>query len=752
MRPRLALLTALACSFICACTSSDEGIEIPSSEGVLYLKPLADGAVRVRFRTETQTLPLEELIYTEKVKAPKWHKEETPEFITLELKDLKVVYDKSSGALSFWNRDGKKILEEKAGGRRAELTSIDGVQMLDVQQSFVSPEGEFLYGTGQFQDGYLNVRGLTRRLTQVNSQISIPFVLSSEGYGLLWNNYGLTDFNPSTSSVALEEVDTKASAQEVNTTSTTGNLKERRVSNVFRAEINLDRAGEYSFLLDVGQTMARKHYLAIDGQVVFDYNNLWLPPTCSARIELAEGPHIVEVQGVRGDAPRVGWKFCGEETVLHSPLAEALDYTVFAGSADEVVASYRHLTGEVPQMPDYMLGYVHCRERYNTQEELLSTAEEFQKRQIPLDVIVQDWQYWGKYGWNAMRFDEDRYPDPAEMISRLHAEDVRFMLSVWSKVAGESELGHEIDSLGYYIKGTEWIDYFKPEAAAFYWNSLRNRLLKPYDIDIWWFDATEPENDDLVGRRIGDGQIPAEVYRNVYPVKVIDTMYKGLLAEDEGRLPAILTRCGFSGMQRYGALMWSGDVGNDMSSLKRQIVGGLGFVSTGLPWWTYDAGGFFRPFDQYTDPVYQQRMLRWIQTSVFLPVMRVHGYMSHTEPWNYSPQTEERYVSCIKEREALLPYVKECARRVSEEGYTLMRPLVFDFATDPEALRQETEYMFGPKYLVCPITEDGVTGYRVYLPINQAGWTDHYTGQHYAGGSYVELPTSPDHIFVFERN
>lgn len=290
---------------------------------------------------------------------------------------------------------------------------------------------------------------------------------------------------------------------------------------------------------------------------------------------------------------------------------------------------------------------------------------------------------------------------------------------------------------------------YKPEAADFYCRNFLDSL-GHLGIDAWWFDATEPENDDLKGRRIGPDALPGEFYRNVYPLMVNRTMYDGLKTVSSGE-PVILTRSAFSGIQRYGVVTWSGDVGNDFETLRRQIAGGLGQMSTGLPWWTFDAGGFFRPFDQYINDEYQERMLRWVEVSVFLPFMRVHGYMSHTEPWRYSPATEAAFKKNIELRKSLQPYIVECAKRVSEEGYTMMRPLVFDFPDDTQALKQDSEYMFGPDYLVCPVLEAGVESMTVYLPHIGGTWTDIRSGSVYEGGCYVTVPVTLDAIPVFKR-
>ena len=312
-------------------------------------------------------------------------------------------------------------------------------------------------------------------------------------------------------------------------------------------------------------------------------------------------------------------------------------------------------------------------------------------------------------------------------------------------------IGKAAQAKGLFIPGTTWIDFFDEDASSFYWNNFRNRLLKPYNIDAWWQDATEPENDDLEGRRIMKGTQPGERYRNVYPLKVTETIYKGLSKDDSERRPMIFTRSGFSGAQRYGAVLWSGDVGNDWQTLRYQVAAGLGFVSTGLPWWTYDAGGFFRPFDQYRNQDYIERMIRWIQIGTFLPLMRVHGYMSNTEPWEYGPEAQRLIRNQIDLRYRLFPYIYSEAAKVTYGGSTLMRPLVFDFAEDAEALKQDNEYMFGQSLLVCPVTEGGVSRWKVYLPQTEGGWYDFRDGTKHDGGSYADVPVDMESIPVFVK-
>lgn len=535
-----------------ACVSKQkEKVVLELKQGLLSLIPLNQNAVRVQF-SQPGSAPMEELIYTEKLPVPEYEVTEDKQSLVLSLDGISVEFDKGTEVLTFKDANKRIILQEKVGGRFMKVSSVQNEPTYQVEQRFVSPKDEYIYGTGQFQDGYLNIRGLTRRLTQVNTQISIPFILSSKGYGLLWNNYGLTDFNPADQFVELTPANASGEAVTVNTTGTSGNVRETRQTYSFTASVDVPRSGSYSLLLDVGQRMARKYYLVIDGQKIVDVNNLWLPPTTSAIVELTAGKHDIEVQGERNDKPVLYWRPVSEETVFRSPVAQMLDYTVFAGNGDEVIASYRELTGPAPMMPLWSLGYIHCRERYNTQAELLENAREFRERKLPIDMIVQDWQYWGKYGWNAMKFDEDRYPDPGSMMKELHEMDVRLMISVWSKIDAQSEVGKQAKEKGYYIPGSDWIDFFNPDAAAFYWQNFRTGLLK-YGIDAWWQDATEPENDDLQNRRINREQTPGEVYRNVYPMYVSKTIYEGLRQDDPDRRAMIFTRSGFSGMQRYAA-------------------------------------------------------------------------------------------------------------------------------------------------------------------------------------------------------
>ncbi|MBM6889127.1 DUF5110 domain-containing protein [Bacteroides caecigallinarum] len=739
------LLSTFVCGNINATVSDNNELCFWRGHDSIIVMPLADNAVRI-VKKVGEVYELPEMVYVEgKSVRFKSVKRNGKDIIILK----KLVIEVSENTITFLSPDGRLLLKEKE--HNISPSQIQNGRTYISMQGFHSPEDEHLYGLGQFQDNNLDVRGLTRRLTQVNTQISIPFIMSNKGYGLLWNNYGLTDFNPCDDYEDMKPKAGEGHATTVNVTSTTGGVTEVRHSNIFTAELDIKESGRYSLMLDVGSRMARKHNLVIDGSTVIDMNNLWLPPTTSVIVELSEGRHKLVSELTKEDSPKVYYRKVDNTTVFSSPVSNGIDYTFFAGTPDEVITSYREVTGGIPMMPLWALGYIHCRERFHSQSELLDVANRFRKESLPVDMIVQDWQYWGKYGWNAMRFDEEYYPDPAALTDSLHAMDMKFMLSIWSKIDPASALGKKFGEKGYYIDNTQWVDFFNPEAAAFYWNNMRDSLVNRYDIDALWLDATEPENDDLRDRRVCGGRYPGEVFRNAYPLVVNKTVYEGIRRDSGNKRAMLFTRCAFPGMQRYGVATWSGDVGNDWETFRRQIVAGLGISVAGLPWWTYDAGGFFRPQQQYTDDSYRQRFVRWLQTSVFLPLMRVHGYMTDTEFWNYGDEVVRLSRKSLSLRYSLMPYIYSSAADVSFNGSTIMRPLVMDFPEDQTALSLKYQYMFGHSLMVAPVVEPDIKSMKVYLPHSKGGWYDFNSGRYVSDGGWHNAAVTIEEIPVYVR-
>jgi alpha-D-xyloside xylohydrolase len=498
--------------------------------------------------------------------------------------------------------------------------------------------------------------------------------------------------------------------------------------------------------MDLGD-MGNRHFVTIDGNPCLDQTNMWLPPTAGALVDLKVGEHEVQLICKSDNNPILSWKRKDNYTTFRSPNAKMLDYVVFYGpSADSVISTYRHLTGNVPLFPLWAYGFWQCRERYTSGSQLVETVKEFRKRNLPLDVIVQDWQYWGNNGWGVPKFDEKNYPNPSAFIKELHDLHAHFNISIWSNPDKNSEIGKEYLAKNRYIPDTKWLDYFNPETRKAYWNTLNSNMFA-HGVDSWWMDAVEPENDALRGEKTYLGK--GDFYRLTYPLMVSQAVYEGQRETNPDKRVCILTRSAFPGQQRYGVINWSGDIGGNWDAYKRQIVAGLNFTITGLPYWTTDIGGFFRPGpSQYTDEKYHELLIRWYQWGVFNPIFRIHGYQSETEPWKYGQTVENNMRKMLNLRYRLLPYIYSDAWQVTKFGSTMMRPLVMDFREDSGAVGQSYEYMFGKSLLISPIIEADVERWNVYLP-KSANWYDLWTGNFYTGGQNIETDAPLDKIPVY---
>src|SRR6266542_1956360 len=327
-------------------------VDIALSDVTLSINSLTDNAVRVRFYNEPKA-ELPELVFTSKITAPDLKVVDSPLALNVSVKNLIVTIDKQTGKLFFADNSGKVLLTEAAGSRKLTPGTIMGESCFAAEQSFESPSDEFIFGLGQFQDGQYNLKGVTRRLTQVNTQIAIPFIYSSKGYGLLWHQYGLTDFNPADNSITLEkqQQQTGGNSQNAEVTTTSGTQKVAQNQSFYRGKFSIPEDGEYSIFLDLGD-MGNRHYVVIDGTPCIDQTNMWLPPTAGALVKLAKGEHLVQIVCKSNNNPILSWKRTNNTTTFRSPNAKELDYIVFSGSADDVITSYRNLSGNVPMFPE----------------------------------------------------------------------------------------------------------------------------------------------------------------------------------------------------------------------------------------------------------------------------------------------------------------------------------------------------------------------------------------------------------------
>ena len=635
---------------------------------------------------------------------------------------ITVSVNATTGAVSFLSKDGKTVLAEaKDGGRSFDLPSLAEMKTWRIQQAFVSPSDEFQYGLGQHQDGIFNVRGVPIRLHQANTNISVPFLLSSKGYGLLWDNPSLTDFNPADEAIAIDPA--------------TG-----------KGKYTTRARGSYGFQL----ASDNKDQLVVDvnGKHVIDLVNMWTPSSSSGVVDLeANTEYEVFAKGGPGGF-QVSARPPQDTTTFRSEVGQAIDYYFFYGPAlNQVIADYRQLTGEAPMFPKWVYGFWQCRERYHTQKEILDVGTEFRSRKLPVDALVQDWQYWGKYGWNAMKFDESIYPDPKGMMEQFHAMDEHVPISVWSRFGEDSDIYKRMSAKSLLIPGTPWMDFFNPEGQTTFWSEL-NKGIFVYGLDGWWMDAAEPEFDILKGRQtfLGSG----ESVRNAYPLYVTKAIYEGQRATTDRKRVVIFTRSAFSGQQRNAAISWSGDISADWITFQRQIPAGLNFSMAGLPYWTTDGGGFFRPKDQYTNEAYHELLTRWFQYAAFCPIFRVHGWISNAEIWNYGPKFLDIATQYDELRYHLMPYIYSAAWGVTSKGETLMRALPLEFSSDPGSRAVSDQFMFGPALLINPVTTEGANQRTVYLPAGSV-WIDFWTGKRINGGHSITAEAPLERIPVYAR-
>ena len=635
---------------------------------------------------------------------------------------VKVTVNATTGAVSFLSIDGKPILAEpKDGGKAFDVPAIAEMKTWQLQQTFQSPGDEAQYGLGQHQEGIFNVRGVPIRLHQANTNISVPFLLSSKGYGLLWNNPSLTDFNPADQAISIDPATGKGKF-------TTG------------------AKGSYGFLL----ASDNKDQLVVDvnGKHVIDLVNMWTPSSASGVVDLeANKEYEVFAKGGPGGIQLSARPPQGT-TTFRSQVGQAIDYYFFYGpELNQVIADYRQLTGESPMFPKWVYGFWQCRERYHTQKEILEVGAEFRKRKLPVDALVQDWQYWGKHGWNAMKFEEANYPDPKGMMEQFHAMDVHVPISVWSRFGEDSDIYKRMSAKSLLVPGTVWADFFNPETQKTFWSELKTGIFD-YGLDGWWMDASEPEFDILKGRQtfLGSG----ESVRNAYPLYVTKAIYEGQRATTDRKRVVIFTRSAYTGQQKYAAISWSGDISANWTTFQRQIPAGLSFSMSGLPYWTTDGGGFFRPEDQYTNVAYHELLTRWFQYAAFSPIFRVHGWISNAEIWNYGPQFLDVATQYDELRYHLLPYIYSAAWAVTNNGETLMRALPLEFSSDPRARAVSDQFMFGSALLINPVTTEGAKQRTVYLPAGN-NWIDFWTGKKVNGGQSISADAPLDRIPIYSK-
>lgn len=685
----------------------------PNGASLVKLQAVTDKIIHVTATPlDSFTTVASLMIADVKLPAVKWDVKEGDNTITLYTNAINATVSLQTGEVNFTDKAGNALLREsRDGGKTFTPVIIDGHPAYKLQQSFTAAPGEAYYGLGQHQQGIMNYRGHQVNLEQYNTEVAIPFLISSKNYGILWDNYSITkvgdcrDMQP-LSALRLYAADgsagwltatyyKKSDPSEVFVKRPESAIAYEYLNSIkdFPAEVKLGKtqvkwegaiesgfSGEHRFLF----RYAGYARIWINGQLVADrWRQAWNPGYAVFNVAMEKGkkyPVTIEwdpdgdqsfislkwLSPLQGDAANE-WSFLSE-------AGDQVDYYFVAGTdMDEVIAGYRNITGRAPIVPKWAMGLWQSRERYKTQDEILNTVEEFRKRKIPLDNIVLDWSYWKEDQWGSQEFDVARFPDADGMIKTLHEKyNTQFMISVWPKFYEGIQTYKDFDSKGFLYKRNiadqrrDWIgkgytstfyDALNPAARDAFWLLLNTKLYKK-GIDAWWLDSTEPDiHSNLSAEERKQLMTPNALgnstrYFNAFALQNARGVYEGQRKTNPDKRVFILTRSAYAGSQRYAAAAWSGDVAARWDDLRDQIPAGINFSMSGIPYWTVDIGGFsvekrFEKAKGETLEEWREQMTRWYQFGAFCPLFRVHGQFPYREIYNVAPEDHPAYKSML---------------------------------------------------------------------------------------------------------
>ena len=716
---------------------TNTGLIIPQTDGTLAVTVYSDRIIRVTFAPKDSSSPKEKLAVIKVPEKVNWTVKSQNSRIILETNETIVKID-ADGTVGFYNKKGGLLLSELPGSRKLVPSNANDIKTLSPEQGFKCID-EGLYGMGQFQDGLMNWKNVPLRLKQFNQEIAVPFLVSTEGYGLYWDNCSVTEFNPPEKEILLNGVvDAK--------------------QNVRKASFTPSKTGTFCFAVesinDSANRFAGPVLLTIDGDTVIHYNTTWVPEFFSGKKSLIAG-RTYNIEFTNSNAAVPGRLLYNEpdynKTIFRSSLGSQIDYYfINGGNIEGSIANYRTLTGQAPLFGKWAYGFWQCRERYHSQAELLENAAEYRKRQIPVDNIVQDWNYWPDKTWGP-EWNRKLYPDPAAMCQHLKVLNFHLMVSVWPCVRNKG-LEKKYGFTNFKLDTTTGnLDFYNSKVRTNYYRMLNDSMFS-MGVNSIWLDGTEPEVYPL---KATTALGPYDNYALTYSLPVTRSVYEGRRIDYPQERVFNLTRSAFAGQQRYAAACWSGDVKGTWEQFAEQIPAGLNFSMAGLPYWTTDIGGFFRDSkslnpiydDQYTNPEYIELLTRWFQFGTFCPIFRIHGYVSNTEVWRYGAPFEKMARQYIDLRYQLMPYIYSSAWKVTNDGAALMKPLLTVDAGDKNTWNIKDQYLFGESILVSPVTHYQASNRNLYLP--KGKWFNFWTNEMVEGGRTMSAAASIDQIPLF---
>jgi len=582
---------------------------------------------------------------------------------------LKISIDKTTNAIAYRDNRGRIITaEDDVDNKTMNDTTVAGIKTYSCSTQFKSPSDEALFGLGCHPEDTLsiNYKGRNQQMLIKYMTGAIPVLLSTKGYGLLWDNYA--------------------------------------ASNFYGAEANNTK-----------------------------------------------------------------FKYVSESS-------REVDYYFFYGpDFDHIIDLYRTATGKAPMYPKWSFGLFQSQDRYKTQAEVLSVKDGYRQNHIPVDVIVQDWFWWSPLPIGSHIMNHERYPDPKAMVDELHKANLHAMISIWP-LFGEGSKNYDAQKSRGFLTSIKWDNFFahtfdtyydahNPKARDLYWEQARDSVVKRYGWDAWWVDQCEPDNGSLLDeRRKANFSVGKGIdYFNTYALEHAKGLYKGWRSDITNKRAFFLVRQAFAGSQRSATTLWSSDITCTFQSFKNQVPQGINACASGIPYWTSDIGGYLSRVDpdgipNWSDPKNRELFTRWFQFGTFSPIFRIHGKGERALfSKNWDSQTKEILLKFDNLRYRLLPYIYSLAGKVTLSNYTIMRSLAFDFGNDPNVYNIPDQYMFGPAFLVSPVTRQLYTGAgetsakirQVYLP--KATWYDFWTGETISGGRTIDAESPINILPLFVR-